>query len=60
MLLVHGDQDENVPVDLSIAFAEAARSAGDDVELDVRPGIDHFEVIDPRGQSWARVMDWLA
>jgi dipeptidyl aminopeptidase/acylaminoacyl peptidase len=60
MLLVHGDRDENVPVELSIAFAEAARAAGDDVELVVRPGIDHFEVIDPRGQSWARVMDWLA
>jgi len=60
MLLVHGDRDENVPVELSIAFAEAARAAGDDVELVVRPGIDHFEVIDPRGHSWARVMDWLA
>ena len=60
MLLVHGDRDENVPVELSIAFAEAARAAGDDVELVVRPGIDHFEVIDPRGHSWTRVMDWLA
>ena len=60
MLLVHGDRDENVPIDLSVAFAEAARAAGDDVELVVRPGIDHFEVIDPGGQSWSRVMDWLA
>ena len=53
MLLVHGDRDENVPVDLSIAFAEAARASGDDVELVVRPGIDHFEVIDP-GDSLGR------
>ncbi len=60
MLLVHGDRDENVPIDLSVAFAEAARAAGDEVELVVRAGIDHFEVIDPGGQSWARVMDWLA
>ncbi len=60
MLLVHGDRDENVPIDLSVAFAEAARAAGDDVELVVRAGVDHFEVIDPGGQSWARVMDWLA
>jgi acetyl esterase/lipase len=60
MLVVHGDRDENVPVELSIAFAEAARAAGDDVELVVRPGVDHFEVIDPAGRSWATVMDWLA
>jgi acetyl esterase/lipase len=59
MLLVHGDRDENVPVGLSIAFAGAARDAGDDVELVVRPGIDHFEVIDPSGESWRIVMDWL-
>ncbi len=58
-LLVHGDRDENVPVELSVSFADAARAAGDEVELVVRPGIDHFEVIDPRGQSWRIVMDWL-
>ena len=59
MLLVHGDRDENVPVELSVSFADAARAAGDEVELVVRPGVDHFEVIDPRGESWRIVMDWL-
>jgi dipeptidyl aminopeptidase/acylaminoacyl peptidase len=59
MLLVHGDRDENVPVELSVSFAHAARAAGDEVELVVRPGADHFEVIDPRGESWRIVMDWL-
>ncbi len=59
MLLIHGDADENVPVDLSASFAEAASAAGDDVTLVLRPGIDHFEVIDPSGESWAIVMNWL-
>ena len=59
VLLVHGDRDENVPVELSVSFAQAARAAGDEVELRVRPGIDHFEVIDPGGESWRIVMDWL-
>ena len=58
-LLVHGDHDENVPVELSVSFADAARAAGDEVELVIRPGVDHFEVIDPRGESWRIVMDWL-
>lgn len=59
MLLVHGDRDENVPVELSISFADAARAAGDEIDLVVRPGIDHFEVIDPEGESWKIVVDWL-
>lgn len=59
VLLVHGDRDENVPVELSASFADAARAAGDDVDLVVRPGIDHFELIDPHGESWRIVLDWL-
>ena len=58
-LLVHGDRDENVPVELSVSFAQAAHAAGDDVGLVIRPGVDHFEVIDPSGESWRIVMDWL-
>lgn len=59
-LLVHGDADDNVPVELSVSYASAARAVGDDVELVVRPGIDHFEVIDPASGSWAVVMNWLS
>jgi acetyl esterase/lipase len=58
MLLVHGDRDENVPVDLSLSFSRAAIAAGDAVKLFTGP-FDHFDVIDPNGRSWPRVMDWL-
>jgi len=58
MLLVHGDRDENVPVDMSASFARAAAAAGDEAQLLTGP-FDHFDVIDPSGQSWPRVVDWL-
>jgi dipeptidyl aminopeptidase/acylaminoacyl peptidase len=58
MLLVHGDADENVPVEQSERFARAAAAAGDEVELFAGP-FDHFDVIDPGGHSWPRVLNWL-
>ena len=33
-------------------YAEAARAAGDDVELLAFPGADHFELIDPVTSEW--------
>jgi dipeptidyl aminopeptidase/acylaminoacyl peptidase len=58
-LLVHGDADDRVPVDLSERYAEAARAAGDDVELVVLPGEDHFVHLDPSGRAWETVVRWL-
>jgi dipeptidyl aminopeptidase/acylaminoacyl peptidase len=58
-LLVHGDADVRVPVDTSRRYAAAARAAGDEVELVVRPGEDHFVHLDPAGGAWADVTGWL-
>jgi acetyl esterase/lipase len=58
-LLVHGTEDVRVPVDMSRRYAEAARAAGDDVELVVRPGEDHFVHLDAGGGAWADVVGWL-
>jgi dipeptidyl aminopeptidase/acylaminoacyl peptidase len=58
-LLVHGDADDRVPLDLSVRYAEAARAAGDDVELVIRPGEDHFVHLDPGSGAWAAVVEWL-
>jgi acetyl esterase/lipase len=56
-LLVHGDLDDRVPVELSQRYAEAARAAGDDrCELLELPGVGHFEPIDPRTQAWLHVV----
>jgi pimeloyl-ACP methyl ester carboxylesterase len=53
-LLVHGTEDDRVPVDYSRAFAAAA-----DASLLELPGSGHFELIDPRGPEWRRVVALL-
>ena len=58
-LLVHGTEDVRVPVDMSRRYAEAARAAGDEVELVIRPGEDHFVHLDVAGGAWADVVGWL-
>jgi acetyl esterase/lipase len=58
-LLVHGDADERVPAEMSSAYAEAARAAGDEVDLVLRPGEDHFVHLDAGGGAWADVVRWL-
>jgi acetyl esterase/lipase len=58
-LLVHGEADDVVPPSQSSAYAEAARAAGDDVELVLRPGEDHFVHTDPANPAWQDVVKWL-
>jgi pimeloyl-ACP methyl ester carboxylesterase len=50
-LLVHGTEDDRVPVDYSRAFAAA--SGAELIELQ---GAGHFEPIDPRSPAWALVV----
>lgn len=58
-LLVHGDQDQRVPVGHSRDYAAAARAAGDPVDYREIPGADHFDVIDPAHAAWRAVRDTL-
>lgn len=51
---VHGDADDTVPLSQSQAYVSAAAAAGDDATLDVVPGADHFTLIDPASDAWAR------
>ena len=58
-LLMHGEEDATVPVVRSRRYAEAARAAGDHVEL-VEPVPGHHRVhIDPRSESWRVAAEWL-
>jgi len=60
-LLVHGVLDETVSIELSRAYAEAARAAGGEVELvEVEgPAGSHRAHLDPRGAAWAAVVERL-
>ena len=59
VLVVHGEGDQRVPVEMASAYADAARAAGDEVDLVLRPGDDHFVHLDPASGAWADVTGWL-
>jgi acetyl esterase/lipase len=52
-ILVHGDEDPDVPYAQSVGYAEAA---GDEAELITLEGAGHFEPIDPAASYWPRVV----
>ena len=54
-LLVHGEDDDEVPAALSSVHAE--RDA--DAQLRLLPGVGHYEHLDPRSPAWATVRDFL-
>ena len=59
-LLVHGAEDETVPVQRSREYAAAARAAGDPVELvEPVPG-GHRVHPDPRTEAWRVAAEWIA
>lgn len=59
VLVVHGAGDETVPLSRSRRWAEAARAAGDAVDLvEPEPG-GHRVHIDPRSGAWLAVVEWL-
>jgi acetyl esterase/lipase len=55
---VHGTEDDVVPVTQSRTYVAAARAAGARAELTEVPG-DHFVVIDPAHDAWARTLEIL-
>ncbi len=59
VVLVHGGHDEIVPPEQSRAYAEAARTAGDDVALVELADADHFDVIEVEHAAWRVVVERL-
>ena len=58
-VLIHGELDHHVPVDLSIEYHRSAIEQGDKVRLIVLPGVEHFKLIDPSSSAWRSVIDSL-
>jgi acetyl esterase/lipase len=54
--LVHGVADDRVPIGHAEAYAERARAAGDDCRV-VATDAGHFEVVDPRSDTWVTVAE---
>lgn len=59
-ILVHGESDDIVPVEMSRSTYERAIGAGDAAELVTLAGAGHFEVIDPRTWAYGPVRDAVA
>lgn len=59
-LILHGIEDDVVPIEISRNFTEAARAAGDEVELVELPDAGHMEFLDPGSTVHAALSDWLA
>jgi dipeptidyl aminopeptidase/acylaminoacyl peptidase len=58
-VVMHGDSDDSVPVEVSRAYATAARASGDETDLRVLAGADHFDLIDPLSTAWPHVLEAL-
>jgi acetyl esterase/lipase len=58
LLCVHGTGDDVVPAEQSTRYAQAAEARGVAVDVRLVPG-DHMALIDPAGEPWALVRDWL-
>lgn len=59
-LVVHGDQDQRVPIEHSEAYAEAAKATDSPVTLLEVEGAEHFGMIDPTASHWPEVRSWMA
>jgi dipeptidyl aminopeptidase/acylaminoacyl peptidase len=56
-VLVHGEEDDVVPLEIATSYVDAARASGDDVRLVALPGTGHFELIDPQTRAWPAVLE---
>jgi acetyl esterase/lipase len=56
-VLVHGTEDDTVPVSLSEGYQQRAASLGEKVRLVRLPGAGHFEVINPKAREWPQVVE---
>jgi len=54
-VLIHGVDDDTVPVSQSEKFVSKARDAGDQPSLVTLEGVGHFELIDPESRAWNAV-----
>jgi acetyl esterase/lipase len=58
-LVLHGAPDEDVPVEISRRYAQAAAAAGDAVTFMELPDAAHMDFVDPASGATAMLFDWL-
>ena len=58
-VVIHGTEDESVPLEMSQAYVAAAKAANDQVTVHELVGVDHFDLIDPYSTAWAITIEAL-
>lgn len=58
-LLLHGTDDEIVPVQLTETYRDAAVASGDQVVATLVEGVDHFDTASANKAWWSAVLNWL-
>lgn len=58
-LVLHGERDDTVSIEISRSYAAAASAAGDPCELRVLRGTGHFEHLDATSDAWRAAAEWL-
>jgi acetyl esterase/lipase len=58
VVVLHGSEDDRVPVEVSRSYVTAVRAAGagQRVRLVELPGVEHFALIDPLSPAWPAVL----
>jgi acetyl esterase/lipase len=55
VMLIHGEKDNIVPLEIAERYERTAWKAGDSAKLTVLTDTGHFELIDPQKAQWATV-----
>ena len=58
-VLIHGTEDDSVPLEMSQAYAAAAKAANDQVTFRELVGVDHLDLINPHSSAWAITIEAL-
>jgi acetyl esterase/lipase len=58
-VLFHGTDDVDVPIEVSRTYTKAAQAVNDLVTYIELPGVDHFDLINPRSGAWEKIIEAL-
>jgi len=57
LLVIHGDDDDRIPVSISRSFAGRAADEGDTVVYHELEGVGHDALVEPSSPAWEKVVD---
>ncbi len=58
-LILHGTDDDTVPISIARDYAQAARAAGDHITFTELPARGHFDFLDPTTEAHTLLCTWL-